>query len=259
MEMTFEELMEKHEVQIFTKYKIKAEAANKLLGGWPKDPATELAMLEARFKKGLVKEETVEKARLAVAEASSDDHEEETEKAKLKAWTGFKSDDNGIYIESRQIKAGFREVSKTLEFTRGWSNLQVFQHALFAKGLVDADKIYFYGEDDKRIVEPHGHEQMIAHVMTMQGPRSTIKFHDYVNPGTKFSFEVWISDPQKNRFDEKYLANCLMLAQDNGFGCSRSQGHGRIKVLTIELLAEGTIPTIGKKKAAKKKATKKAS
>jgi len=264
MEATFAELLKKHNISIYTKYLIRMETANKLLGGWPKDPAIELAMLEARFKKGLVKGDTVEKAREAVQEASSDDHEEETEKANLKSSTGFRSDDHGIYIESRQLKAGFKEAASTLGLTVSHRGVrQILQHSFFVRGVENADRVYLYrnGNDLKkqegRLDEADGFEQLIAHVIGPQGPRSTIKFHEFVEPGTCFEFEIWFADPKDNRMNEKFLAFCLELAQDNGFGCSRSQGFGRVKVLTVEQLQEGSLPkSPTRTKADEKKKTK---
>jgi hypothetical protein len=270
--MSMADLLKKHDVSIYTKFRVDVELSNKFLGGWPKDPAVELAMLEARFKRGLVREDIVEAARQNVAEQASEDHEEETEKANTKAQTGFRSDDEGIYIESRQIKAGFKECAQVLGLTQTHRGVrQVMQHSFFACGTEDYDKIRFYRDgktlrvaddvmdkDMDMVVDADGSEQLIAHVIGPQGPRSTIKFHDYILPGATFSFIIMFADPKEGRMNEKFLAYCLELAQENGFGCSRSQGFGRIKVLRIQQLQSGSLPKPKAKPTKKKAEAKKA-
>lgn len=256
MEMTFEELLKEHKVQIYHKFLIKAKTENRLLGGWPKNPSTELAMLEARANKGLVKPETVEEARSRIQQASSDNPEEETEKARMKAWTGFKSDEVGIYMESRQVKAGFKETATTLGLTATHRGVrQVLQHSFFARGTKHPDRIYLRrspsDDADSILQEPDGYEELVAHVIGPQGPRSTIKLHDFVEPDTYFDFEIWFADPKEGRMNEKFLAHCMALAQENGFGCSRSQGYGRVKFLTIEKIADGKLPKAPGKKTTK--------
>jgi len=269
MERTFEELVREHDVNIYTKYKVTMVTANRLLGGWPKHPESELAMLEARHRKGLVKDETVEAARARVQEMSSDDDIEESEKAKLKSWTGFKAEPDkiepeghGIFLETRQLKAGFKETATVLGLTNVHRGVrQILQHSFFIRGCEHPDRVYLYDKghkeaDRKRLVEPDGHEETVAHVIGPQGPRSTIKFHDYVEPGTYIEFEIWFADPKDKRMSEEFLTYCMQLAQDNGFGCSRSQGFGRVKFLTVEELQKGSLPK-PKTKAPKTKVPKK--
>lgn len=264
-ETSFDDLIMSLDIQPYDIYRFKARTENKLLGGRPKDPHMELAMLQARYNKGLIKEETYQAAIQAVQDGSSTSPEEENEKAKLKSWTGFLSDDNGIFINTNQLKAGIKEAASALFLTKTFpGSKQVLQHALFVRGLEHPDKVYFYRQPlsaseppRERITAPDGYEQLIAHLVGPQGPRSTIKFHDFVNPDSYFEFEVWVAEPKKGRVDLSFLATSLKLCENNGWGCSRSQGYGRVKILTIEQTAEGVIPEhhamskVGKKKVAK--------
>jgi hypothetical protein len=267
-EKTFAELMTRVGAhKLYDKWIVRVRTLNQLLGGWPKNPEAELAMLEARFRKGLVKEETVEAARQAIADESSDDHQEETDKAKEKAWTGFKDknldgEEVGIHIESRQIKAGFKEAATTLGLTiskRGTK--QVMQHAMFVRGTEDPDRIFFYREKNgemEQILEPDGTERMVAHVTGPQGPRSTIKFHDYILPGAIFEFELWRACSDNTiKVAEGDLIKLLTLCQDNGWGCSRSQGFGRVEILSMTPIAEGERAFTARAKAEKKDKEKK--
>lgn len=252
-ETSFDDLIASLDIQPYDIYRFTARTENKLLGGRPKDPHMELGMLQARYNKGLIKEETYQAAIQAVQDSSSTSPEEENEKAKLKSWTGFLSDDKGIYIGTYQLKAGIKEAASALFLTKTFpGSKQILQHSLFVRGLEDPDKVYFYrqpldpdkpDQERERIMSPDGYEQLIAHlIIPHQGPRSTIKFHDYVNPQSYFEFEVWLAEPKKDRVDLKYLATALKLCENNGWGCSRSQGYGRNKILTYKQTAKGVIP-----------------
>jgi hypothetical protein len=152
----------------------------------------------------------------------------------------FKRDDHGIFIESRQIKAGLREAATTLGLTgvkRG--SKQVVQHAMFAVGPENDDRIYFY-RDKKILTEFEGEEQMVAHITGPQGPRSTIKIHEYVSAGAEFHFQIWRASAGNTvKVTERDLHILLTLCQRNGWGASRSQGFGRVKILNCIQIEEG--------------------
>jgi len=273
--LSFDELIKKYGAQHYNKWLVIAVLDNKMLGGTPKDLDVELAMLEARYKRGLIAEQPIIdlKVRMQAAadakhkaveeDASAEGKEKDEAKdaatdaavddTKEKSWTGFRSDDNGIYIESRQVKAGLKELSSASRLTQRVSGSRnTLQHLTFIAGCgSNRDKIYFMDENSDGsdyLKGPDGTETLIAHVKTMQGPRSTIKHHDFVLPGRKIMFEAWTIPPF---VDEAYLTSILTLAENNGFGCSRSQGFGRVKILSCTRFEKGNaLPD--KRKGAKK-------
>lgn len=260
----FRELMAKYGANIFyDKWKVRARTDNLFLAGWPKNPEAELAMLEARMRKGLVTKEVVEAARQKISDATTLNVVEETEKASDKSTCAFKRvtekdlEDyptlkaehlGAIYIESRQIKAGLREAATTLGKTQtDWGTKQVIQHAMFARGLEIPDFIFFYR--DGRLMQPDGLAQMVAHIVGPQGPRSTIKIHEYVSPNTIFEFEIWrAASGNTMKIDERDLVNFLVLCENNGWGASRSQGFGRVEILSMEQTEKVESPIYEKRK-----------
>ncbi len=76
MTKTFQDMKKACEESMYDRYVIHFRTDNKLLGGWPKNPIDELALLKARFNQNLIKEDTLKAAEEAVKEASSDSAEE---------------------------------------------------------------------------------------------------------------------------------------------------------------------------------------
>lgn len=244
----FQKLVEKIETELYDEYLIQFRTDNKLLGGWPKNPIEELALLKARFNQGLIREETYQAALDAVQEQSSDDPEAETESAKLRAWTGFRTDEKGIYIGSRQVKAAMRESASVLGLianTRG--SKQIVQHAFFAYGTEQRDCVRMYREpygtqDRTLVMQPDGYEQLVAHVIGPQGPRSTIKFHDFVED-VYFECRLLVSDYKGRVKMDRYIAPLLVHMQKNGLGCSRSQGYGRLQLIDCDQVGTAKVTT----------------
>lgn len=247
---TFQEMKQACEAAMYDRYVVQFRTENRLLGGWPKNPIEELALLKARRNQNLIKEETYAAAVAAVQEASSDDPGEETEQTKLRAWTGFPSDDDGIFLASRQLKSAMKESASVLGLmadVRG--SKQILQHSFFTYGLQHRDQVRFYRTpftvDDQareRVVMPDGYEQLIAHVIGPQGPRSTIKFHDYVE-NVYFEYELLVRDYKSRVTLEKFITPILVHMQSNGLGCSRSQGYGRLEILDCEQLGKAVVKT----------------
>jgi len=240
---------------VFDKWRVVCETHNRLLGGWPKGVDATLAMLAARVKSGVVDPAVLKafKERLAGEEKTLEKASEEAVEAGA---TGFQSDEHGIYLRAIQLKAGLREVGITLGFCSSYGWRDKLNHGLTIRGDSSRggvfDRIYLYRREpdgEERLTnlkEPDGEERLVAHVVTRQGPRSTIKFHEAVEPGTLFSFEVWrAAGPCAKDLPFKDLCMMLELLQENGLGCSRSQQFGKIKILTIEQIAEGALPFSG--------------
>lgn len=270
---SFQELMKKYGAdQLYEKWVVTCRTANKMLAGWPKNAEAELAMLEARMRKGLVTQEVVDAAKARISSASSVDPAVETEAASDKSTCVFKTVDEdriaqdptlepfkgSIFIESRQIKAGLREAATTLGKTvADWGSKQVIQHAMFARGIDHPDCIFFY-RDGHILKGADATETMVAHITGPQGPRSTIKIHEYVAPGAEFKFELRrAASGNTVKISEKDLVFFLTLCQDNGWGASRSQGFGRVEIVGMEQTAKVDKLVYEKKERTKGKAAKK--
>ena len=93
-------------------YNVTLKLRDKLIGGYPKNPETEAAMLKARGLKDLIPPK-VDPAILSAKE-----------QAIAKTWTGFKTNGNGPYLESRQIKAMLKEAANVTKAMLSLKNMK---------------------------------------------------------------------------------------------------------------------------------------
>ena len=197
------------EENLYKKYAVQIQIRDKLLGGKPKTEKLIEGWLKSRGREDTLKKEMEE----------IDIVEEEK-----KAWTGFKRDEKGLYLDSYQIKGMVKEVTKVLKLAsqhRGLAGL--LQSGFF----VYPARIYLGKK------KPDGFIEQTAQVMGPRGPRSTIKRHDYVEK-VKLDFEVRYFDT--GILTEKILRLIFEAGQEVGLGTDRHQGgeFGRFEVIKLK-------------------------
>lgn len=195
------------EENLYKKYAVQIQIRDKLLGGKPKTEKLIEGWLKSRGREDTLKKEIAE----------IDIVEEEK-----RAWTGFKRDEKGLYLDSYQIKGMVKEVRKVLGLKqRGLVGL--IQSGFF----VYPARIYLGKKEPDNFVEE------TAQVMGARGPRSTIKRHDYVEK-VKLDFEVRYFDT--GVLTEKMLRLIFEAGQEVGLGTNRHEGgeFGRFEVLKLK-------------------------
>lgn len=218
---------------LYDRYTVEIEFTEPLCGGVPKDPK----LIEAWVKARTGHDDDLTKKQV---DAVTQDLVDEVAEA---SWIGFLRDTAlGLYIESRQVKAMLRECGSVLRFfeqKRG--SKQVMQHGVEVKA-VDADGAIL-GTGSKIPLgcdKPAGCEERPIHVDTPQGKRNALKRVDYVSPGTRLRFQVWIlktSPQEKRHLGEADLVKILTLGQHNGLGADRSQQRGKFRVVAFSRVA----------------------
>lgn len=202
-------------------YDVTIKMRDILVGGYPKNPESEKAMLRARGLEDLI---PPDKDPAAMTE------EEKELAAKLavqKSATGFKEENGQFYLESRNIKAMLKECANIL---KGDNILAVknFKSKVAERIFVEPYKI-FLGD------KPAGTDERVVHVMTMQGPRSSIKFYDFFKESEiRFRLKVLTDD----LITENDIKVMLAYAQENGLGADRSQGFGQFDVISFEKVSD---------------------
>jgi len=204
---------------LYDRYLVKIRLRERLCGGVPRNEELIKAWVAART--GYNDEQTEAQTAEAVAAM--------TETVAEKTWIGFPSDDKGLFIWARQIKAMFRESMTMLRITtQKIGSKQILQHGFEVKEPgTGADRIHL-GK-----TEADGTDESPIHVMTAQGPRTALRRMDYVLTPT-IAFEVWVlktAAAEKRHIGKDELAHMLAHAQENGLGASRSQGYGKFDVL----------------------------
>ena len=88
----------KQTAELWTYYTVTLQLRDRLIGGWPKNPEVEKAMLRARGLEELILEGTIPTDPAAQEEAKQEAIE--------KSWVGFKTNPDGVpCLEARNVKA----------------------------------------------------------------------------------------------------------------------------------------------------------
>lgn len=198
-----------------------------IAGGTPTDPKVAEGWLKTKL--GVDKDDLI---REMVATTMVERGVTADEAAKLvdqhKHLNGFKRDENGLYIEGRQLKAALKEAASVAVAAgkltaRGWGKTN--------KGLLSYLAEHVFVVEDRLhlgVAEATGISQRFVH--TFRG--SGIQYEEYVEDA-KVDFTV-ISD---HDFAEKEWAAIWTSGEQQGIGASRSQGYGRYEVTRWDRLA----------------------
>ncbi len=221
--------------ELFTRYHVRIQFRNKLMGGVPKSADVIEAWL--RSKAGVTDEWEIREMTLRTLEELGVEVNgswtldqmiaASKEVAANRSTNGFKRDHLGLYIEGRQVKAGLKEVTNILFAGERWGATKKGPKGYLAERVfVEEDRIH------QGRMEFDGVETMIGHVTGPQGPRSTLTYYEYLfQPScelTVMSTNDCISADQWKKL--------LMLLQEVGIGALRSQGHGRFAVQAFDRL-----------------------
>lgn len=214
---------------LFTTYRARLRFRDRLEGGVPMSPKIIEAWL--RSKAGIEAEEEIRRATLRTllelgADVTPDMSFEEMEKASealaaTRQTNGFKVDEGGLYIESRQIKAMLKESINILYAGDRWGKTKKGPKSFFAERV-------FINPDHVRLsrTDPDGIDLFIGHVSGAKGPQSTLTYHQYVERAA-IDFDVMVC---KDEVSPEHWPEIWIHAQENGLGALRSQGFGRFDI-----------------------------
>ena len=154
--------------------------------------------------------------------------------ADLNSTQGFKSDENGLYIEGRQVKAMWKECTNilfgktcTMGPTKKGPKNFVAEHVH-----VEPDRIYLDRTEADEI------QLFIGHINGKGGPTSTLTYTEVVlQPKIEFMV-LFTQSAHKEFFDGNYgrLGGLWNLAEQNGLGAMRAQGFGKFDVTEFEVM-----------------------
>lgn len=182
----------------------KIKLLTEMLGTVTKDPEVYKTYIESKKPESVTEEEY-----LTVG------------KIEEKGWTGFHSDDQGLFIYDYMIKG----------FLKNSGNVQ--KETMKVKALRSKlDDICFVFPRRIRIGngKPDGVIERPLRAMTMQGPRVTLARSDYVNAGNELSFEIGLM-PHKE-ITWSLIDSLMEYGLVMGLGQFRNGGYGRFEVLS---------------------------
>jgi hypothetical protein len=150
---------------------------------------------------------------------------EEEEEFKF-GWATFARNDDGLYYEGRCVRGHIKDCATQVS--------GLFEPKITALKAKVANKVYvmtdviplLMGGPLVRAKEIAGTEQRFVQVMTRMGPRSTIKYIDYLNSPT-LSFHFQLNVLNDGVITEEILHTLFEYGSIHGMGQERSTGWGR--------------------------------
>jgi len=228
--MNFQEFRKTFHRKLFDSYRVTIDLVD-IAGGTPADPK----MLEGWIN-ATNKEKSAED-RAALVEATADELPVIAGEQEAKSWVRFKRDDRGPYIEGRCIKAALKEcanIVKSAVKSRGKNGEEAGTKNLKSKMaecvFVAEEKIYITDKGGNPISGDVPTEERPAHVMTAQGPRTSIKRTDVLRD-VRIQFTARLA--KTGAVSEAALFAALSYLEINGIGADRSQGRGRASAIDV--------------------------
>ena len=202
---------------MWKRYMVELQVKGKFAAALPKTPEEVQQMLQHRTPTKPPSDfiQLDDLAKQVVEEVGADEPEF--------GWATFKRNENGLYYEGRCVRGHIKDCA--LQVARFFPDTKAFKAKVANKVYVETDIIPL-GKN-----EPDGYEQRFIQVMTRQGPRSTIKFIDYIeSPIIAFSLRVL----EDGVITEEMLRAIFEYGGTHGLGAERSQGWGRYTLVRLE-------------------------
>lgn len=222
----FSEFKRTNDWKPFDRYHVKLHITD-LVGGVPKNAELIDGWIKATCK------EANDEQRAAIVQATKETLTEAAEEMVDKQSIGFKSDERGLFIEGRHVKAMLKECGNIIkdlvegfgkkgDSQKGISN---FKSKVAEQLFVEEERIYLGKQKPDEI------EERPIHVMTAQGPRNSLKRVEIVRD---VDVGFTLCRRKGNIVPEKAMLAILDYAQTNGLGADRSQGRGKFRVVSVE-------------------------
>lgn len=215
-----------------------------MLGGIPKDPKIIEAWL--RSKMGInddeeVKQQALQTLReLGAAVDANMSYEQLLEASQAlaseKNTNGFKQDEDGLYLESRVVKAMFREAVAILfpypKYKMGATKKaarKFFNERVFIESAEDIE-VDRQGNLHLGVTKPDGIVLRIMHIEDKGERRSALSYFEYVRRAV-LKFDVLVLE---DCVPAEWWPKILVHSGENGLGASRAQDFGKFTPVMLE-------------------------
>lgn len=198
-------------------YSLTIEFLEPVLGTAPKDRELyESYIIERAKKEGVEVDEEEELATI--------------EDLAQRGWTGFHSDNTGLFLYDYQIRGYFKEAGSATKHIHGVKNVNTkVDRWLFVR----PRRIYFT-RNGTVIKQPESVLERPIRAMTMRGPRTSLVRSDSIQAGAQL---ICTLDVINDEISEKFLRTCLDYGSMSGMGQWRTGGYGRF-TYDLELLED---------------------
>lgn len=216
---------------LFALYEAELTFEGKLMGGIPQ----RRKVIEGWIKAGAKIEDPQEQRRMMLktlielganvnANMTDEEIDAAAEKLAESHTNGFKQDENGLFIEDRQVKAMLKESTNIVfPYEKGkpdgqWGKTKKTPRSFLAETVFIRPARIYLGR-----TEPDGVELVVGHVSGPKGKQSTLTYHEYV----ECSVITVQLEMLRDELEHEQWARIWYHAERNGLGALRSQSHGR--------------------------------
>ena len=218
----------KDTVDIWKEYTIGIQIEKQFGGQLPRSESEIRAMLEHRMPTRKPADATPIDELAEQVTAQVDVQDEESDDY-LPGWSTFKHNTEGhLQYEGRSIRGHLKDCA--LQVAGFYKDIKNFRSKVVNRLYVVDDLITLMDKDSKPITEADDTQVRYIQVMTRQGPRSAIKYIDYVN-SPFFEFNIKLMND--GIISMKHIESILQYGSVHGMGAERSQGWGRYSVAGI--------------------------
>jgi hypothetical protein len=156
---------------------------------------------------------------------AGDDVEADTvpENLEEKGWTGFHTDENGLFVYDYFIKGFFKNAGNVLKDSLKTKALRSKLSDFF---FVSPRKIYLGKQ------KPDGMLERPLRAQTAQGPRVSLARSDYMAAGTEITFDIKLLGHKE--ISVETIKTLLAYGELQGLGQFRNGGYGRFEVVSVE-------------------------
>lgn len=137
---------------------------------------------------------------------------------KTSSWNTFEVDEEGLFIEERNLKGMLREAGMVSQVGRRAGFGDMIRNGVFAK----PERIHLQ-RDGCVIKKPDGYFDHVALLKGRCRSRSALKRFDYVKQ-PKLDFELWVA---AIGLSDEDVQDLFCLGQEVGLGACRTQGFGK--------------------------------
>lgn len=235
MRQTFEEFKKQFYANVFDEYAVHLDLRS-IAGGTPADPALIQAWVNAKCA------DKTEEERKRIVDATIRELPAIAEEEAKASWCRFKQDATGAYIEGRQIKAALKEAANVVKAVVGARKKGDTEErgttALKSKVaecvFVIEEKVYLKGPDGKPFKGELPVVEKPIHVMTRQGPRTSLKRNDVLE---NVSVDFTVRLARTGAVTQEALWSAIAYMESLGLGADRSQGFGQ-SIASVALVTE---------------------
>jgi hypothetical protein len=195
----------------FRKFSVQIQFRDLVLGGRPMTQQ----LLEAWLKERDIK---ISSGRDLQCLTRGDLKSIESSDIKASAWNTFESDNEGLFIEERNVKGMLRDAGMVSKIGKSSVFPDIVRNGIFTK----PERIHLK-RSGSTVKRPDGYIDRVALPKIRCKTRGVLKRQDFVKQPS-IDFQLWVV---AGALSDEEVQSLFLVGQEVGLGASRTQGYGK--------------------------------